>query len=286
MSAIDFTRVADELEKMMKPSSVKTHISQIKRVFRNVVGDNEDNWKSSMLRNSKPIKAFLDTLPATQSKNLAGSIIRLAEIYKIKTDAFENYFTKKAELSMASRCSNTPTDKRKEQVEKIDFEEMAKQLKEETDPTKRLILALYCGKYIPPLRQGEYLNMKVFNTKRFKKPRDVNYVSLKDKTIVINNHKTDVIHGIKMIPIPSTLVDEIRLYMKAVKPVEPVLFENWTNVNFTRFMNRNFGFSTQSLRNAYVSRIAVKMNEEDRRQNAFIMGHTLSCEKIDYEKDM
>jgi len=274
---INYAVINDELlKKGFKQSSVNTYICKIKRVMRGLFEDMEP--KISALKKSH--QQVIDYLSKDEYKNSnikkvhLIAISHLFSIYNISTNEFDKQIKDWTTLADAENVANT-NEAVNEKIASIDFEAIKANIEITTDPNDRLMMTFYS--YLPPLRQQDYCNLITSN----KPIKDTNHINMKNRLLVIVNHKTDKIHGEKLIALPDPVIDEIKRYIKMTKSTTLLPFSSSA---FTKRMTRLFGCSTSTFRKAYVSQKSPKMNSQELAHLAYIMGHKISTSVMVYRK--
>lgn len=266
----------------LKDSTVNTYIGKIKKVLNRVFPDM--SVTKQVLKNSR--KKIVDYIKTDAYKNANTrkvalmAICHLYTLYGLPIDYFEKFVVDFSRLADAEAITNTSSDTI-ENIKNIDFEAIRKSIPTTKDNTDRLIKAFYS--LLPPLRQQDLINIKVFPYHSLARDYKKNMLIIKSHRLIIKEHKTDRIHGEKVIHIPAALMKEIKLYMK--KMDTDILFP-FSSSGFTRRMNRLFGCSTSTFRKAYVSKIGPTLTAEERAKVAQIMGHRISTSMISYNKDI
>lgn len=284
----DFVKSA-LIESGLRESSAKTYINKMRRILR-LVFDDVNPTISKLKKNAKTIIDYVAEedhfLNANVRKVILMSVSHLFQVYDLPIDVFEKPVKEYTSLADAEAITNSGkemTDK----INAIDFDAIKDSIKDETDPTDRLIKAFYS--YLPPLRQQDLLNLIVINSGkdtskgRPSKSPERNHINLKNNTMIINDHKTSNTHGSKKIALPFKLVAEIEKYMKSMKT--RILFP-LSSSGFTRRMTKLFGVSTSIFRKAYVSQKAPKMSPEELKNLAYILGHRLQTQMVSYRKPL
>ena len=273
---IDYTFIHDKLiEKGMKQSSATTYINKMKRVMRGMY-NGDINPKVSTLKKSH--QKVIDYISGDDFKNSnirkvnLMAVSHLFDIYELGSDKFMPYVKDWSSLADAESITN---DKAIEKINEIDFDAIKANIELTNDPTDRLMMTFYS--HLPPLRQQDYSNLLITS----KEDKDQNHINMKKKLLVIYNHKTDRIHGQKVIPLPQTVIDEIKRYTTQTKTDR--IF-NISSSGFTRRMTRLFGCSTGTFRKAYITQKSPHMNSQQLADLAYIMGHKISTSVISYKK--
>lgn len=282
---VDIDQVREYLNEVgLRQSSIRTILLQIKRVLINVFEDDVITYKM-LKKHVNDILDWIDSdaLPNYNSKKQhLNSINHLLKAYDIKNESIEQKLKDYAELSTAEQTQLKPNDKRMNLMDSVDFDEMRERMRKEKNITRKLILALYT--LLPPLRQQDYLNLQVFDKAiKSKSKLPNNYIDLKNKLLVISQHKTSDSNGAKKIDLPTELITIIRKYIREEETDNKLL--PMSSSNFTKYFQRHFkGLSPQVLRKAYVSQYANDMSVEERFALGRIMGHKISTSQLQYNK--
>ena len=148
-----------------------------------------------------------------------------------------------------------------------------------------VVLSLYTE--IPPRRNQDYQLMMVTKKWGDKHVADVNWLDLAGKQFVFNVYKTAKTHGQQKLPIPDSLMETLKVYLKNHPGSGKADFRflvaadgsPLTAVNaVTRILNRIFGknVGTTMLRHIYLS---DKYDIKEMTEDAEAMGHTLEVQK-------
>lgn len=158
-----------------------------------------------------------------------------------------------------------------------------------------LILNLYY--LIPPLR-NDYILVDVYETLPLLTSKELNYISLNDKKLIINRYKTDKKYGQITANIPQKIIDIIRKVLKKREEVFPKLSGNpvlllntdlkrMSKVNLIHNLNAIFKrkVSVTMLRKSYISeKYPVEYTVEDMEKDARVMGHSVALQQSTYRK--
>lgn len=161
-----------------------------------------------------------------------------------------------------------------------------------------LVLNLYTK--LPPIR-NDFANVKITNIPNFKPENlDTNYINFYDgkADLLLCNYKTAKTYGIKVIPLPETLIELIRKFQEAklhvfFKNIDTLLI-NTTNLQpmtkngLTKYLNKIFHpkkISTTLLRKCYLSeKYPVIHTNRERENDSYVMGHSVGMAQNVYIK--
>jgi hypothetical protein len=277
---INWESVGTTLQNEMnfKKLSVTAYLSRINRILKKAFPD-VVHASTAHLKDFAPIIEYIasDSVILTQKKGLCNAIRQVCSALKLVVPQYDDYFQKTITIDRNARCNAEITPKESSEMNLIDFDKMKNQVKTLPIGRRRIITALYS--MLPPLRGGEYLQTEIFE-KVNEEITTYNYVDLNQKVLVVNDHKTVSHNGQKQITLPDELVEEIKLHFKAGNNV----LLDMTTTAFSKWMMRNFGFGSQSLRKAYVIRHFPTLTGNEKNELAVIMGHCAITQMIDYNK--
>jgi hypothetical protein len=276
----------------------------------------------TFLRNRDAIDKHIVDYAESTKKTIYASIASVLSLYKDKPayKAIHKFYYDKM-MEKANVAKEEDTAKKTEKQEEAwigwgDVEKKREELKEEVSKfagnkkvsnaefahlLNHLVLSLYVD--VPPRRNQDYLDMKVYYAKANEKldyiDKDYNYVLLRKKVpvqFIFNKYKTSKKYGTQKVDIPEHLAGVITAYLKhrpttadEKKDKEFHLLVNaegkpLTQANaITRVLNGVFGKNVGSsmLRHIYLSH---KMDISDMKNDATAMGHSLT-EQMKYLKE-
>jgi hypothetical protein len=274
------------------------------------------------LRNKEAIEKKIADYAESTKKTIYASLASVLSLYKDKPAykaIHKFYYDKMMEKSNVAKEADTAKKTEKQEEAWIgwgDVEKKREDLKEEVSKfasnkkvsnaefghlLNHLVLSLYVD--VPPRRNQDYLDMKVYYAKANEKldyiDKDYNYVLLRKKVpvqFIFNKYKTSKKYGTQKIDIPEHLVGIITAYLKH-RPTTPEekkdrVFHFLVNAEgkpltqanaITRVLNGVFGKNVGSsmLRHIYLSH---KMDISDMKNDANAMGHSLT-EQMKYLKE-
>ena len=145
---------------------------------------------------------------------------------------------------------------------------------------RHLLISLYT--FVPPLRSGEYCDMKTVRTNKY------NYVDLVNSNFVIIKGKTSKKYKIRMVPIPPNLVLILENWISHNPNENEWLFgKHYKSSYITQVLNSAFGdrsIAVDLLRKTYITEFAPHMTIKDRTELAYNMGHSLLTQMAVYDK--
>lgn len=264
----------------------------------------------TFLKKTDEIMKKLSEYAESTQKTILASITSVLSLDKDKAGfkkTYKFYYDKMMEKSKEAKVEGGKVETNEKQNENwLTWDEVVKklsQLKEATEAfsgvkhlspaqfhtlLEYLILSLYVE--VPPRRNQDYLNMKVFKALKKDKieelPKDKNYLILQKGVpteFIFNVYKTSKTYGQQKINIPETLRNVITVYLGHLrdKAKEFNLLrvgssrENMEQANaITRVLNKTFGKKVGSsmLRHIYLS---SKYDITDMMKDATQMGHSL-----------
>lgn len=290
--------------KNLTASTILSYETLLKRLYRYAL--NKHIFDIALLKSKKAkIKEYIqgDDLNLNIKRNMLNAIINLLNISRYEdTPLVKEYvimFRKIAEKAEEARnykgVSEEDMDNKitTEEIKKL-FNMYKKEVGKNTynwnvDTAYNFLAFLV---YLAPLRNGEYTSLIIVKNPKEGKNHN-NHIDMKNKAIVLGDHKTVKTHGTRTIEIPDDLHKIIKDY--AEKSNTNVMFPKRSNVSesmsvsgLTHYLNGLFKgkkISTQALRQSYVSELkdsGVKMTT--RKKIAKDMGHTLLTSELKYGK--
>lgn len=278
----DWKTLEDYFDKTNLSESSKTSTeTKIRHVLANVFGKKE--YSIAELKSSGPkVCEFImsdHVRHYTSKKTYMFAMRHLYKALNVKHDCIDTELKGVIDMAEAERVGDF-TGKKREAFDSVNFNEMKQKAADETDPDLRLMLWLYSS--LPPLRGNEYRQTKVVASKAKATDDAQNYIALKDKLLIVNNSKTSKSHGAKEVELPDEIIREVKRYVNEKKT--DVLFDDFNSVRFTKFLQKNLGYSVQALRKRFVSENFKHMTPAERVKLAKIMGHTIQTAMLDYNK--
>lgn len=273
--AVEMNRLKEHLEgKGQKESSIKTNISRVKKVLRELY-DTEEPTLKQLKSIHTVLLTHLDTYKTSNAKKTTlMSMIHLMDAYNIQTAPLMKQLKNWTKMCDAESVANT-TEDMMEKIEGVDFDAIKETIATTRDVEDRMLKACYT--MLCPLRQQDWIGLKLTT----KKLQDENHINMKTGKMIIYHHKSDKTHGEKEIDIPVELMKEIKIYKK--RNDTDVMF-NLSSSAITKRLTKIFGVSSGTLRKAYVSKYASSMNAGDLLKLADTMGHKISTQLISYRK--
>lgn len=268
----------------------------------------------SFLKKTEEIEKKIAEYAESTQKTLYATIASVLSLEKDKAGykkPYKFYYDKMMDKAKTAKVEGGKVEANEKQTENWltwdDIKNKLKELKEKTEQFSSvkhlsaeqfhtllsyLILSLYVE--VPPRRNQDYLNMKVFRALKKDKieelPKDKNYLILSKGVpteFIFNVYKTSKTYGQQKVAIPETLRDVITVYLKHLrdKAKEFSLLrvgssrENMEQANaITRVLNKTFGkkIGSSMLRHIYLS---SKYDIADMTKDANAMGHSLEEQK-------
>lgn len=283
-------------------SSIKTYVSMITNLYKQIHGKEKDFDYSYFLKNADEVIEHLKNKEAKNRKTILSSLVVICG------DDNKKVCQKYRELMMADAIKANKEHEKQKKTEKqadnwISYDEVKKvysNLKKEVSPlllSKKdlnddelqriqnyIILSLYTD--IAPRRLMDYTEMKIRGD--INKDED-NYL-LKNK-FVFNKYKTSKFYGTQQIDIPLKLKLLINKWLK-INTTDFLLFDNKQqkltpsklNQRLNKIFNKNIGASM--LRHIYISDEVLKDTPalEKLKKISEDMGHNLTQQML-YKKN-
>lgn len=266
--------IMTEFKKTCKESSAQTYLVRLKRVLNN----NGDAFGLDELQ-EKGLKFLEDckTLKYTTQKDLCVVIIKTLQVMCKNTDKYDAIFKNLVELADAETVNAAPSKQMSEKMEKINFDEIKENARTEKDMRKRIVSVLIAN--LPYFRtSSELVGM------HFQKHETENYVDIEKKCIIIQKQKSEKC-GIRNIPISDEVCSELNAYKNATgfKVLLEDIFKTANpSSTYSKWMARNFGFSTQAIRRKNVSEMNEKMDAAEKVSLSKKMGHSVKTQQTIY----
>jgi integrase len=287
------------LDNNLSETTIKTYMRNLR-----LLNDGEEFNNLKFLDNIKDVDEFLDKKKLNTKKNYYISIVSALASEPKKKKLYQHYYDKMMDLNKEVKANYSENKKDdKENKNWIEWEEIIKKRDEFIDKInefkdkkkinsgeysillKGLILSLYT--FIPPRRNGDFLDMKV----RVGKNNDIdfNWLDLKKKEFIFNKYKTAKKEGQLIKEIPDELFDIIKIYLK-FKPKSDdyfLLFSDGSKFSInsiTYILNSALDKKVGStlLRHIYLSgKYGEQLNEM--KEDSKAMGHSVEMQK-DYIK--
>lgn len=260
----------------LSSSSIETYNSILKNLYKKVFGDEEINIDN--FNKPKKIMDYLKNIPINKRKTVLSALFVITENKAYREhmiDDIQKYNTEinKQEKTLTQKENWVETDEIKKIFDTLynDFKLIIKKKKftpeDYHDIQKFIILALYCGLFIPPRRSKDYCEFKLLN---YDKEND-NY--MKGNKFYFNSYKTSKTYGQQEIDIPPFLKNII-LKWKSINPTDYLLFDNnsnkLTNVKLNQRLNSIFDgkkIGVNALRHEYLTNkykdVSYKLDEID-----------------------
>lgn len=255
-----------EIEKELiknRPSLSKSSLKTYESLLRNLSKKMNGESSPKQFNNVKEVLSILKDVEPRKRKTLLSALVIISdkkEYRDLMLDDIKEYNKEEGK--------QTKTDKQKEnwvekdELEKIynEYEVLTKLLYKKKSLNSNdlqeiqnfIILNLLGGKYIPPRRSKDYVDLKI---KNIDKDED-NYID-KNK-IIFNSYKTAKTYGRQEIDIPKPLKTILNKWIK-INPTDYLLFDSQcnklTNVKLNQRLNKLFGkkASVNQMRKTYLS---------------------------------
>lgn len=313
----------------IKDTSINTYLSSIKKLCKELF--NSNICSLMYFKDYSSIFIYLDTVKSLSTrKNICTAIIillksnDLGNVIKQESliNEYSRYHKELASKQVDSYLDNEKTDK--ENINWITQAEIETKINQlliklisldnftQYEGTSRswidtfqqyLVLNLYTK--LPPIR-NDFANVRITNIPNFKPENiDTNYINFRENIdattsadLLLCNYKTAKTYGIKIIPLPSILIELISKFQKAKLQVFfkniDILLINTTNLQpmtkngLTKYLNKIFypkKISTTLLRKCYLSeKYPVIHTNRDRLNDSYVMGHSVGMAQNVYIK--
>lgn len=258
----------------LSASSLKTYTSILKSLYGKVFGDEKINVKR--FDETDKVISYLKDLEPNRRKTILSALVVITNKSAYRDLMMDDIQKYKTEINKQEK-----TDEQKENW--VDGDELNRTFdayKKETDLLYKktnlkatdlqeiqnyVILCLLSGKFIPPRRSMDYVNMRI------KGDIDVEKDNFIDKNkFVFNSYKTAKTYGKQVITVPKPLMAILKKWV-AVNPTDYLLFDTngnkLTNVKLNQRLNKIFGkkASINQLRHTYLTDKYKPLMEEQKK---------------------
>lgn len=275
----------------LKDSSIKTYLSNLKRVF-NEISDTKDLDYNFFIENKDLIIGYLYNLDINPRKSLLSSLVVLTNDTDYKeylSDTLAEYDTKlkKNEKSQKEKDNWVTQEEIKTIYKKLwknincIYKKKDKTINDLLEIQNYVILSLLGGIHIPPRRLQDFTEFKIKNIDK-EKDNYLEHTKPKASVLVFNVYKTAKSRGKEVIEIPKKLSNILNKWIK-INPTQYLFFDSdknkLSNSQLTKYINKIFSpklVSVNILRHSYVSDYLGNIPSLDIiEKNASKMAHSL-----------
>jgi hypothetical protein len=305
---ISFPKMIENKLKENRPNlsvnSVKTYVSILKNLYKNVYPDEEHDLRK--FKNQDKFIKYLEDVDGSKRKTYLSALI---VICGDDCEKYSRLMNEDGTKYNQEQKTQKRTEKQTENwIEQDELQEVISRLEIEANKIFKLktvatmeqlqvcqnfiLLCLVSGKYIPVRRSLDWAEMRVSNfdeeSNSFEMPKR------KPWKFVFRRYKTQQYHGIQEIVIPSELKKILTKWIKLLSQVCPnaeyLLIDKFCNklssVKITQRLNKIFGKSASIniLRHSFITEQYRDMPSlEELQENATAHGHSL-MEELEYIK--
>ena len=296
--------IRDKMTAKYKSSSIKTMDRQIKRIHK-IAG--LPTFSVELLMDLNKVTKIITELKTTETvkKSLVNTTMKIIEFAgQGVAEEYKSWFKQLCAQEREARQYAKSTLKEQSCLNDVDIDylvkkrnewkQISKKSRKQKDYIKYLVLSLYT--MLPPLRGEDYFNTRVLSSagrdiNELAKTLDYNFYDLDTKTIVITKYKTSSTYGIRTIVFPEELASIISQWMNDINPTNYLIPDRKGNMmrqqSFTDMLFRIFKpykISTSMLRKIYISKVAILLPVEERKEISKIMAHSLVTQEFIYNK--
>jgi len=276
-------------------SSVKTYNSILTNLYVHVFGDDDCNMVDFILNQNKIIKYLEDYEPKRRKTILAALVVltndkkyrdlMLADIEsaQIKSHQQEKTEKQKENFIDGTTISKIFVNLRKRANSLYKKEDLS--YNEVQEIQNYIIMALYCGLYIPPRRAKDYVEFKINN---INKDND-NYIDKNE--FVFNNYKTAKTYAQQRLTIPKALKTILNKWIK-INDTDYLLFDihqnKLSNVTLNQRIEKIVGtkMGVNGFRHTYMSEKYQPSinNDKNMKEDFTAMGSSLHQKDVYIQK--
>jgi hypothetical protein len=257
----------------------------VKNCFNNVLPDVEDSEVNTKILDFVENEKFT----AMTKVNYIKAWIKLNDIKKEGRDVkiLEKTLKKLSNETQYKPANDKELEKRVSVNEVIEKRDKYKsKLKSKFSINDVYYLALSFYSYLPPLRSQDYIDT-LYKDNDTDLEKD-NYYDNELKQLVLNNHKTVMTYGKRIIDIPETLANIIDDFHNKTGSKYLICSSQRTRINqvhFNKILTACIGCGASILRKSYISeKIDEGVTAEERKKTALIMGHSLAVQQLTYSR--
>lgn len=229
---MDITEIIRQARPNVKPQSIRTYVSNIKKIAGEKEIENID-----FLNNPKEVFSKLEEMKLTMKRNILSSILVLLSAVETESRLYKTYADKLLEMTMEYKRQIDKNEKTETQAKNwVEHSELIaiakKMIKKNPGSQDALIAALYS--YQPPTRLDFY-SMEIVGPKD-ELDSGKNYLviqSQRTKRFVFNDYKSANKYNTITIPVNKKLNTVINKFLK-LNPDRKYLLENKSGLPITR----------------------------------------------------
>jgi hypothetical protein len=258
----------------LSASSLKTYTSILKNLYKKVFGDDEKIDEKKFDDTDKIIEYLKDYSPNKRKTILSALVVitgnsayrnlMMEDIqnYKIEINKQEKTDEQKENWIHGDELNNI-FERYKKEADLLYKKEKLK-MSDLQDIQNYIILCLLSGKFIPPRRSMDYVNLKI------KGPFTENDNYIEKNKLIFNSYKTSRVYGRQELNLPKPLQSILKKWT-IINPTDYLLFDanknKLTNVKLTQRLNRIFGkkASINQLRHTYLTDKYKPLAEEQKK---------------------
>ena len=268
MNIMDISMIIQEARPNVKPQSIRTYVSNLKKVAGTKEIENID-----FLNNPKEVFSKLEDMKITMKRNILSSILVLLSAVESESRLYKTYSDKLLELTMEYKRQQDKNEKTETQLKNwVEHKELIaiakKMIKKNPGSQDALIAALYS--YQPPTRLDFY-SMEIVGPKD-ELDSGKNYLvvqSSRTKRFVFNDYKSANKYNTITIPVNKKLNTVINKFLK-LNPGRKYLLQNKSGLPITR---NNLG-----------KKLPVIFKDTGKHVTLNIIRHVYISENIDIQK--
>jgi hypothetical protein len=246
----------------LSASSLKTYTSILRSLYKKVFGDGVVDEKK--FDETDKIISYLKELPPNKRKTILSALVVITDNKKYRDLMLDDIQQYKTEINKQEKTEeqkenwvngdelNTIFDTYKKESDLL-YKKTNLKTSDLQEIQNYIILCLLSGKFIPPRRSMDYVNMRVKGD--IDKEKD-NFID-KNK-FVFNSYKTAKTYGKQELSIPKPLQAILKKWF-VINPTDYLLFDTngnkLTNVKLTQRLNKIFGkkASINAMRHTYLT---------------------------------
>ena len=275
-------------------SSITTYNSILTNLYRHIFGDDEYDMKE--FNNTNKVINYLKDYEPKRRKTILAALVVLTDNKKYRDQMLSDI-----ESAQIKSHQQEKTEKQKDNF--IDGDTISKIFKnlrkkanslykkgdlsyhEMQEIQNYIIMALYCGLYIPPRRAKDYVEFKI---DRINADTD-NYIDKNE--FVFNNYKTAKTYSQQRVKIPPPLKKIINQWIK-INPTDYLLFDihqnKLSNVTLNQRIEKIVGskMGTNGFRHVYLSEKYQEsiQNDKDMKEDFKAMGSSVHQKDVYIQK--
>jgi hypothetical protein len=275
-------------------SSITTYNSILTNLYRHVFGDDDYDMKG--FNNVESIIKYLKDYEPKRRKTILAALVVLTD-----NKRYRELMLSDIESAQIKSHQQEKTSKQKENfIDGTTISKIFKNLRKKANSLYKkgdlsyhevqeiqnyIIMALYCGLYIPPRRAKDYVEFKI---DRINADVD-NYIDKNE--FVFNNYKTAKTYSQQRLKIPPPLKRIINQWIK-INPTEYLLFDihqnKLSNVTLNQRIEKIVGtkMGTNGFRHVYLSEKYQQtiQNDKDMKDDFTAMGSSIHQKDVYIQK--